>query len=128
MHLKIGSITGKIQNVGTVNSDNCIPTAFLPYPNQGIQWVCYGYTVEIVNMVKIRLLRTGKKKQPSYRIVAADSRTKRDGKTLEILGFYNPLTNPSEVKIKKGRYDYWISVGAQPTETVRNLVNKLKSV
>lgn len=79
-------------------------------------------------MVKIRLLRTGKKKQPSYRIVAMDSRTKRDGKTLEILGHYNALKNPPEVEIKKDRYNYWISVGAQPNETVRRIVDKQKKL
>lgn len=72
--------------------------------------------------VRIRLARTGKKNQPSYRIVAADSRTKRDGKVLENLGFYDPKTEPPTVRIKRDRFDYWLSVGAQPSDPVRALI------
>ena len=75
-------------------------------------------------MVKIRLSRTGAKNQPSYRIVAVDSRAKRDGKVIEVLGFYNPRTNPQTIKIKKDRLEYWLGVGAQPTATVLKLIKK----
>ncbi|HHS97770.1 MAG TPA: 30S ribosomal protein S16 [Chloroflexi bacterium] len=76
-------------------------------------------------MVKIRLRRVGKKKQPSYRIVVADSRAPRDGKFIEIIGFYNPRTEPETVQIKEERALYWLSVGAQPTEAVERLLKKL---
>jgi small subunit ribosomal protein S16 len=74
--------------------------------------------------VKIRLRRMGKKKQPIYKVVAADSRSPRDGKFLEAIGLYNPLTNPSTIEIKEERALYWLGVGAQPTVTVRNLFTK----
>lgn len=74
--------------------------------------------------VKIRLARIGKRNQPAYRIIAIDESKKRNGRYLEILGFYNPTVNPSEVKINKDRYNYWLSVGAKPTETVKNLRKK----
>lgn len=77
-------------------------------------------------MVKIRLTRLGKKGQPFYRIVAIPSQRKRGGAFLEILGFYNPLKNPAEVKINQDRYLHWISRGAQPSQTVANLVKKSK--
>ena len=73
-------------------------------------------------MVKLRLTRMGAKKRPFYRVVAADSRTRRDGLFLEILGTYNPLTDPSEVKINTERAQYWLSQGEQPTLTVRKLL------
>lgn len=73
-------------------------------------------------MVKIRLARSGQKKRPFYRIVAADARAPRDGRFLEKLGTYNPNTNPSTVDIKQDRVDYWLGVGAQPTETVARLL------
>ncbi|HEY75238.1 MAG TPA: 30S ribosomal protein S16 [Thermoflexia bacterium] len=76
-------------------------------------------------MVKIRLRRVGKKKQPSYRIVVADSRAPRDGRFIEIIGFYNPRTEPETVQIKEDRALYWLSVGAQPTEAVERLLRKL---
>lgn len=72
--------------------------------------------------VRIRLTRTGKKHQPSYRIVVADSQVKRDGKSLEILGFYNPLTEPATIKVDHARFDYWLSVGAQPSDPIRKLI------
>lgn len=75
-------------------------------------------------MVKIRLFRTGAKNRPSFRIVAADARVKRDGKVLEILGFYNPKTDPVTVKIKRDRLKYWLGQGAQPTEAVRKLLEQ----
>ncbi len=74
--------------------------------------------------VKIRLQRGGKKKQPIYRIVAADGRYKRDGRFLEKLGSYNPNTNPMTIEVKEPRVLYWLGVGAQPTDTVRNLLSR----
>ncbi len=73
-------------------------------------------------MVKIRLQRAGAKKKPFYRIVAADSKYKRDGRCLEIIGTYNPLPNPSAVTLKVDRVNHWLSVGAQPTRTVARLL------
>jgi small subunit ribosomal protein S16 len=75
-------------------------------------------------MIKVRLLRMGAKKQPKFRIVVADERAKRDGRFIEILGHYNPTISPAQVDIKKERYSYWKSVGAQPTKTVTELVRK----
>lgn len=74
--------------------------------------------------VKLRLQRGGKKKQPIYRIVAADSRYKRDGRFLEKLGSYNPNTDPMTIEMKENRVMYWLGVGAQPTDTVRNLLSR----
>ena len=75
--------------------------------------------------VKIRLQRFGTKKKPYYRIVAADSRNKRDGRFLEQVGTYNPMVKPEAVSIVKDRFDYWVSVGAQPSDTVASLVRRL---
>ena len=74
--------------------------------------------------VKIRLQRFGGKKKPFYRIVAADSRNKRDGRFLEVIGTYNPLTEPASVKIDEEKALKWLSEGAQPTDTVKNLFVK----
>ncbi len=74
--------------------------------------------------VKLRLRRMGKKKQPIYKIVAADVRSPRDGKFLEALGLYNPLTNPHTVDVKEERVLYWLSNGAQPTNTVKSLLRE----
>ncbi|MHB8190517.1 MAG: 30S ribosomal protein S16 [Ferrimicrobium sp.] len=71
--------------------------------------------------VKLRLARTGKKKQPQYRIVAADSRVARDGRFLEILGWYAPRRDPSEFKVDREAASKWLAQGAQPTETVRKI-------
>jgi small subunit ribosomal protein S16 len=76
-------------------------------------------------MVRIRLRRVGRKKQPSYRIVVADSRSPRDGRYLEIIGFYNPRTQPATMTVKEDRALYWLQVGAQPSEPVRRILNKL---
>lgn len=73
---------------------------------------------------KIRLQRHGKKGQPFYHIVVADSRAPRDGKFIEKLGTYNPNTNPAQISIKFDRALYWYSVGAQPTDTARSLLSK----
>ena len=73
-------------------------------------------------MVKIRLRRIGAKKQPSYRVVVADSRSPRDGRFIEVIGFYNPRTEPETVTIKEDRALHWLNVGAQPTEAVARLL------
>jgi len=74
--------------------------------------------------VKLRLRRMGKKKQPIYKMVAADSRSPRDGKFLEAVGFYNPLTKPHTLELKEDRILYWLNVGAQPTHTVKSLLRQ----
>lgn len=74
-------------------------------------------------MVKIRLMRMGAHKRPYYRIVVADSRTRRDGPYIELLGTYDPLKD-SEVKIDKEKFNSWIQKGAQPTESVRRLLSR----
>jgi small subunit ribosomal protein S16 len=73
-------------------------------------------------LVKIRLTRKGAKKQPFYRVIVADSRKPRDGVFLEIIGTYNPMTDPSEIKIDTERAKYWLGCGAQPTSTVKKLL------
>lgn len=75
-------------------------------------------------MVKIRLRRMGANKRPSYRLVAADSRSPRDGKFLEILGYYNPLTEPATIKIDAEKVQKWLSLGAQPTSKAALLLKK----
>ncbi|HEY8546049.1 MAG TPA: 30S ribosomal protein S16 [Acidimicrobiales bacterium] len=72
--------------------------------------------------VKLRLMRMGKKKQPTYRVVAADVRSPRDGRFIEIVGTYNPRTEPSEIRIDNEKAVAWLSKGAQPTDTVRKLL------
>jgi len=74
--------------------------------------------------VKLRLKRMGAKKRPFYRIVAADSRVKRDGKDIELVGTYNPITEPAEVKINEEVALKWLNNGAIPTDTVRDLLSK----
>ena len=74
--------------------------------------------------VKLRLRRMGKKKQPIYKVVAADSRSPRDGKFLESVGLYNPLTNPHTIDLKEDRVFYWLNNGAQPTDTVKSLLRQ----
>ncbi|MDD3168026.1 MAG: 30S ribosomal protein S16 [Eubacteriales bacterium] len=74
--------------------------------------------------VKIRLKRMGAHKKPFYRVVVADSRSPRDGKFIEEIGYYNPLTDPADVKIDGEKAKKWISNGAQPTETVKSLFKK----
>ena len=75
-------------------------------------------------MVKLRLRRMGAKKRPSYRIVAADSRSPRDGDFIETGGFYYPRTGPSTIRVDLERARHWLSVGAQPTDTVRSLLTR----
>jgi small subunit ribosomal protein S16 len=77
-----------------------------------------GYTVA----VRIRLKRMGAKKRPFYRVIVADSRSPRDGRFIETLGTYNPLTDPAEVKLNAERVHLWLSRGAQPSDTVRHLL------
>jgi small subunit ribosomal protein S16 len=74
--------------------------------------------------VKIRLLRMGKIRNPQYRIVVADSRTKRDGRAIEYVGIYQPKEDPSVIEVKSDRVQYWLSVGAQPSEAVQRLLEK----
>ncbi|MDR2529514.1 MAG: 30S ribosomal protein S16 [Synergistaceae bacterium] len=74
--------------------------------------------------VRIRLSRFGKKKAPFYRLVVADSRSPRDGRFIELIGTYNPMTDPAAVKINEERALYWLSVGAQPSDTARGLLKK----
>lgn len=74
--------------------------------------------------VKIRLKRMGAKKAPFYRVVVADSRYPRDGRFIEELGYYNPTTNPAEIKIDVEKAQTWVKNGAQPTETVKSLLKK----
>ncbi|MBE9502372.1 MAG: 30S ribosomal protein S16 [Chloroflexi bacterium] len=76
-------------------------------------------------MVKIRLRRTGKKKKPSYRVVIADARAPRDGDFIEIIGHYDPLTEPPTIVIDEEKALKWLRQGAQPTETVSSLLNKV---
>ena len=72
-------------------------------------------------MIKLRLRRMGAKKRPSYRIVVADSKSPRDGRFIETVGFYDPITQPATVRIDDERARHWLGVGAQPTDTVRHL-------
>ncbi len=78
-------------------------------------------------MVKIRLRRVGAKKKPSYRVVVADSRSPRDGRFIETIGFYNPSTDPPTVEIKEERALYWLQQGAQPSDAVSKML-KDKSI
>ena len=75
--------------------------------------------------IKIRLTRRGRKKKPFYRVVAANSEAKRDGKFLDILGTYDPLKDPAEFKFDSSKVDKWLGLGAKPTDTVRSLLKKV---
>ena len=75
-------------------------------------------------MVKLRLRRMGAKKRPSYRIVAADSRSPRDGAFIESVGFYDPITDPATINVNLDRVRHWINNGAQPTDTVRSILKR----
>ncbi len=77
-------------------------------------------------MVKIRLRRMGAKKAPYYRVVVADSHSPRDGRFIEELGTYDPMADSDKIKVDMERVKYWISNGAQPTDTVRGLIKKLE--
>lgn len=100
-------------------------------PNQALQarvrqaifafnlWISEG---EKFMSVKIKLTRLGSKKHPFYRVVAANDCTARDGRPLEFLGFYNPMTNPAQVQLDAEKINQWLARGAQPTDTVRSLL------
>jgi small subunit ribosomal protein S16 len=77
-------------------------------------------------MLAIRLTRKGRKHLPFYRIVVIDSKTRRDGRFTEILGHYDPLKTPKEIKIDVEKYDEWVKKGAQPSDTVKSLVKRVK--
>lgn len=74
--------------------------------------------------VKIRMTRMGAKKKPFYRLVVADSRSPRDGKFIDIIGFYNPVVEPVQIKIDEEKATKWLNTGAQPTDTVKALFKK----
>ncbi len=76
-------------------------------------------------MVRIRLRRMGSKRQPSYRIVVADARRPRDGQFIEVIGHYNPRTEPETVRIEEPRALHWLSIGAQPSDAVARLLKKV---
>ena len=82
--------------------------------------------MEVKGMVKIRLRRMGAKKAPYYRVVVADSHSPRDGRFIEELGTYDPMADSDKIKVDMERVKYWISNGAQPTDTVRGLIKKLE--
>ncbi len=75
-------------------------------------------------MLAIKLMRTGAKKRPSYRVVVKEKKSKRDGACLENLGTYNPTREPAEIKLKAERVKYWLERGAQPTDTVSRLIKQ----
>lgn len=75
-------------------------------------------------MVKIRLMRMGMKGRPSYRVVVSDARSPRDGRIIENIGWYNPLTEPSTIQIDADRAKYWLGVGAQPSDSVKSLFER----
>lgn len=79
-------------------------------------------------MLKIRLRRMGAKKRPSYRIVVAESSAPRDGRFIEIVGTYDPLTDPATIRLNEERAKHWLGVGAQPTDTVRDILRKANLV
>lgn len=76
--------------------------------------------------VKLRLTRSGSKKRPFYRVVAIDSAARRDGRPLEFLGYYNPMTDPAKVEIDQEKVKKWLDLGAEATDTVRNLLKTAK--
>ncbi len=77
--------------------------------------------------VKIRLTRLGSKKKPFYRIVAINTDTRRDGRPLEYLGYYNPRTDPADIKLDSEKLQKWLDKGAEPSTTVRNLIKRISS-
>ena len=77
-------------------------------------------------MLKLRLTRTGRKKQPAYRLVIMEDSTRRDGRPVDFVGYYNPLTKESHFKVEK--IQKWLNLGVQPTETVANLLKKAKII
>jgi len=79
-------------------------------------------------LVTMRLARIGSKKRPFYRIVVIDKRRARNGRFLEVLGQYNPIANPTQIEINPGRAQYWLSKGAEPSETVRSILRQKEIV
>lgn len=79
-------------------------------------------------MLVIRLRRTGSKKRPFFRVVVTDSRTARDSSFVEVLGHYNPRTNPEKLELNRERLDHWLKNGAVPSDTVRTLVDRMPAV
>ena len=79
-------------------------------------------------MLMIRLARIGARKQPYYRVVVIDKERARNGRSVEVVGLYNPRTNPTTIDLKRDRIDYWISKGAQPSDTVSRLLTKSQAV
>ncbi|MDR1857316.1 MAG: 30S ribosomal protein S16 [Desulfovibrio sp.] len=77
--------------------------------------------------VKLKLTRMGSRKHPFYRVVAATDETRRDGRPLEFLGYYNPMTDPVQVKLDEERIRHWMDRGAEPTDTVRSLIKKVRT-
>ena len=75
--------------------------------------------------VKLRLTRMGSKKRPFYRIVAMDNQTRRDGRALDFLGYYNPMKEPAEIQVDKEKVKQWMERGAEPSDTVRSLLKKV---
>jgi small subunit ribosomal protein S16 len=75
-------------------------------------------------LLSIRLTRRGAKKKPFYRIIVTEKRSKRDGRFIESIGYYDPCRNPADVKIDRERVNYWLERGAQPSETVRSLIKR----
>jgi len=90
-----------------------------------LQGIIFLSQLDEVKMVKIRLRRVGAKKKPQYRLVVADSRSPRDGAFIEIIGHYNPLTDPETVVIAEDKARYWLERGAQPTDTAARLLAKV---
>ena len=82
------------------------------------------YEGEFVRVIKLRLKRMGAKGRPSYRIVVADSRSPRDGRFIESVGYYDPITEPTTIKVNAERARYWLGVGAQPSDPVRSLLQR----
>ena len=78
-------------------------------------------------MVRIRLTRMGAKKRPFYRVVVADARSPRDGRFIEQIGHYNPMTEPKTLELKMDRVDYWLGVGASPSDTVGRLIENART-
>ena len=78
-------------------------------------------------MIKLRLVRMGRKNKPFYRIAAMNARSKRDGKALEYIGYYNPVTTPKEISLDLIKYAAWLEKGAQPTSTVQTLAKRVQT-
>jgi small subunit ribosomal protein S16 len=91
--------------------------------------VSFGYYKVILGvneMLRLRLMRMGKKKKPFYRIIVVNSQKPRESKYKDVIGYYNPMKDPAEIKIDKEKANFWLSRGAQPTETVKSLLSKVK--